>query len=321
MVDRSVLEAALDDTLGSTSFHEIGEKYEGKVRDNYTRGDRRFIVVTDRISAFDRVLGTIPFKGQVLNRVATYWFEKTRAIAPNHVIRVPDPNVLECVECEPLLVEMVMRGYLAGTTSTSIWVHYQKGARSFCGHALPDGMTKNQKLPEPLLTPATKAPMGEHDQSVSREEILAAGKVSAADFDLAASYAKALFAEGQRLAASRGLIMADTKYELGKTRDGRVILIDEIHTPDSSRYWVAASYEGRLAKGLEPEGLDKDYVRRWLLEQGYTGDGAPPPLTDEVRIEAARRYIDACERITGEPFVPDTRPPAARILQNLSDVT
>lgn len=320
MVDRSVLEAALDDTLGSTSFHEIGEKYEGKVRDNYTRGDRRFIVVTDRISAFDRVLGTIPFKGQVLNRVATYWFDKTRGIAPNHVIRVPDPNVLECVQCEPLLVEMVMRGYLAGTTSTSIWVHYQKGARRFCGHDLPEGMTKNQKLPEPLLTPATKAPIGEHDQSVSREEILAAGKVSAADFDLAASYARALFAEGQRLAGSRGLIMADTKYELGKTPDGRVILIDEIHTPDSSRYWVAASYDERVAKGLEPEGLDKDYVRRWLLDQGYTGDGAPPALTDEVRIEAARRYIDACERITGEHFVPDTRPPAARILENLSDV-
>jgi phosphoribosylaminoimidazole-succinocarboxamide synthase len=320
MVDRAIIAAALGSTLGETSFHEIGEKYEGKVRDNYTRGDRRYIVVTDRISAFDRVLGTIPFKGQVLNRLATWWFERTKSVAPNHVIATPDPNVLECVECEPLLVEMVVRAYLTGTTSTSIWVHYAQGARTFCGHPLPEGMKKNQRLPTPLLTPATKAPKGEHDKSASREEILAEGKVSAADFDEAGRIAMALFAEGQRIAKERGLILADTKYELGKTKDGRIVVIDEIHTPDSSRYWLAESYGERFERGEDPEPLDKDYVRRWLLAQNYKGDGAPPPLTDDVRIEAARRYIDAYERITGEAFVPDVRPPHERIFKNLAHI-
>jgi phosphoribosylaminoimidazole-succinocarboxamide synthase len=319
MVDETTLRAALAHTLGETSFPELGTKYEGKVRDNYTTGDgRRFIIVTDRISAFDHVLGTIPFKGQVLNRIAAWWFDRTKNVVPNHVLRVPDPNVLECLECTPVLVEMVVRAYATGTTSTSLWTHYERGARVFCGHTLPEGLKKHQKLPHPILTPTTKAPKGEHDVSGSREEILATGQVSAKDFDEAAELAMRLFASGQRLCAERGLILVDTKYEFGRTREGKLVVIDEIHTPDSSRFWQSATYEERFARGDDPEPLDKDFVRRhYTAKLAYRGDGPPPPLTDDVRIGAAQRYIAAYERITGEPFVPDTSPPLARMRKNL----
>jgi phosphoribosylaminoimidazole-succinocarboxamide synthase len=321
MVDDATLTAALGRTLEATDFPALGAKYAGKVRDNYSAGGRRFVIVTDRISAFDHVLGTIPFKGQVLNRLAAWWFERTRGAAPNHVVGVPDPNVLECIECEPLLVEMVVRAYMTGTTSSSIWTHYQNGSRAFCGHPLPDGMKKNQRLAAPIVTPATKAPLGEHDISGSREEILALGKVRAEDFDRAAELALRLFDTGARACAERGLILVDTKYEFGRTPDGRIVVIDEIHTPDSSRFWVAASYKERFAKGEDPESLDKDFVRRHLLALGYKGDGAPPPLDAAVRIGAAKRYIEAYERITGETFVPDTEPPLARIAKRLKGLT
>jgi phosphoribosylaminoimidazole-succinocarboxamide synthase len=230
---------------------------------------------------------------------------------------LPDPNVLQCIECEPILVEMVVRAYVTGTTSTSIWTHYANGARVFCGHRLPDGLVKNQKLPTPILTPTTKAPKGEHDVSGSREEILATGKVTAADFDEAATIALALFARGQELCAARGLILVDTKYEFGRSKDGRVLVIDEIHTPDSSRFWQASTYGERFARGEDPEPLDKDFVRRHYAAQGYKGDGPPPPLPDDVRIGASRRYMEASEAITGEPFVPNEEPPVARIAKNL----
>lgn len=318
MVDETTLRSALGKTLDRTSFDGLGAKYEGKVRDNYTTDDgRRFIVVTDRISAFDRVLGTIPFKGQVLNRLAAHWFQRTRDVAPNHFIATPDPNVLECAECEPLLVEMVVRAYVTGSTSTSIWTHYARGERLFCGHTLPEGLRKNQKLPAPILTPATKAPKGQHDVSGSREEILALGQVKAQDFDTAAELAMRLFAAGQRICAERGLILVDTKYEMGRTKDGKIVVIDEIHTPDSSRFWMANTYEERFSKGLDPEPLDKDFVRRFYTEQGYRGDGEPMPLPDDIRVGAAQRYIEAYERITGTAFVPDLEDPLPRITKNL----
>jgi phosphoribosylaminoimidazole-succinocarboxamide synthase len=317
MIDDATLRAALSRTLDRTDFPALGAKYEGKVRDNYTAGGRRFIVVSDRISAFDRVLGTIPFKGQVLTRMASWWFDQTKDVAPNHVIALRDPNVLECVECTPILCEFVVRAYVTGSTSTSIWTHYERGARVFCGHALPEGLKKNQKLPAPILTPATKAPKGEHDVSGSREDILATGLVTASDFDRAADLAMKLFAAGQRICAERGLILVDTKYELGKAPDGRVLLIDEIHTPDSSRFWEERTYAERFAKGLDPEPLDKDFVRRHYTAQGYRGDGEPPPLPDDVRVGAAKRYIEACERITGAPFEANTEEPLARIAKNL----
>jgi phosphoribosylaminoimidazole-succinocarboxamide synthase len=316
-VDEAFLKEHLGQTLEATHFPGLGERYEGKVRDNYSQNGKRIIVVTDRISAFDRILGTIPFKGQVTNRLAAWWFEKTRSAAKNHVIRVPDPNVLECIDCKPLAVEMVVRAYITGSTSTSMWTHYDAGERVFCGHTLPEGLAKNQRLERPILTPATKAPKGEHDVSASREEILSSGAVSAADFDHAAEMAHALFAAGQKICAERGLILVDTKYELGKTPDGEIVVIDEVHTPDSSRFWVEATYAERFAGGLDPEPLDKDFVRRYYTALGYRGDGEPPELPSDVRVGAARRYIEAFEKITGEAFVPDTEPPLARIAKNL----
>jgi len=253
----------------------------------------------------------------VLNQIAAYWFESTKQIASNHVISVPDPTVMVAAECELLPVEFVMRAYLTGVTTTSIWYHYEKGGRLFCGHKLPEGMRKNQKLDKPILTPSTKAAKGGHDQSVSREEILATGVLSADDFDRAGEMCARIFAFGQSLAAQRGLILVDTKYEIGRRVDGSLCFIDEVHTPDSSRYWYADDYQARFDRGDEPRGLDKEYLRRVLADQGYRGDGPPPPLSDEVRCEAARRYIALYELVTGRGFVPDFDEPAGRIRRNL----
>ncbi|ACY16342.1 phosphoribosylaminoimidazolesuccinocarboxamide synthase [Haliangium ochraceum] len=319
----ALLREQLAHTLERTDFPALGEKHPGKVRDSYVRGDQRTIVVTDRLSAFDRVLGTIPYKGQVLNQLAAYWFEETADIAPNHVVRVPDPNVMVVREVTPLRAEFVVRSYLTGVTSTSIWRAYESGARTFCGHALPEGMHKNQPLPEPILTPSTKAPQGEHDISVSREELLASGVITEEHFDRAGEIAMKLFAFGQQRAAERGLILADTKYEMGVAKNAagedEILVIDEIHTPDSSRYWHAEDFETRVKAGQEPRSLDKEYVRRWLAEErDYRGDGEPPTLPDEVRLEAARRYIATYELVTGQPFAPDPAPPAQRIAQTLA---
>jgi phosphoribosylaminoimidazole-succinocarboxamide synthase len=318
MVSDDILRAQLGRTLDRTDLPELGEKYQGKVRDCYVKAGKRIIVVTDRLSAFDVVLGTIPFKGQVLNQIAAHWFDLSRGVAPNHVLSVPDPVVTVGTECKILPVEWVMRAYLTGVTSTSIWRHYEQGSREFCGHKLPDGMKKNQPLARAILTPSTKADKGGHDESVSREEVLKRGLLKPEEFDEAAEMCARLFAFGQAEAAKRGLILVDTKYEIGRRPDGTLCFIDEIHTPDSSRYWYADDYQARFERGEEPRGLDKEYVRRTLAEQGYRGEGPPPPLTDEVRCEAARRYIALYELITGKPFVPNTEPPLARIRQSLA---
>jgi phosphoribosylaminoimidazole-succinocarboxamide synthase len=319
LVDVSLIQQALAHPLDRSDFPRLGKKYEGKVRDNYSTPDgRRVIVVTDRISAFDHVLGTLPLKGQVLNHAAAFWFASTAHLVPNHVLSVPDPNILIAQECTPLPVEMVVRAYLTGTTSTSIWVHYERGAREFCGHQLPEGLKKHAQLPEPILTPSTKAPHGDHDISASREEILKISGMPASDFDAAAEMAMTLFREGQRLCAARGLILVDTKYEFGKTKDGQIVVIDEIHTPDSSRFWYAASYAPRFEAGQDPESFDKEYVRRYLVDQGYRGEGPIPVIPDGVKVEATRRYIEAVDQITGTPFVPDLAEPNARMLQNLA---
>jgi phosphoribosylaminoimidazole-succinocarboxamide synthase len=316
-IDETVIRAQLDKTLDGTNLPELGEKHEGKVRDSYVRDGRRTLIATDRISAFDVVLGTIPFKGQVLNQMAAFWFEATADLVPNHIINVPDPAVTVARECETLPVEFVMRSYLTGVTSTSIWTHYSKGGRTFCGHELPEGMKKNQRLPKAILTPSTKAEKGFHDESVSRAQILELGALSATDFDAAAEMCARVFAFGQQEALRRGLILVDTKYEIGRRPDGKLCFIDEVHTPDSSRYWYADDYEARFARGDEPRGLDKEYVRRTLADQGYKGEGPPPKLGDDVRVEAARRYIQVCELVTGRPFVPNTEEPNARIRKNL----
>ncbi len=316
---QEVLSGQLGKTLDATDFPSLGTKYEGKVRDNYTndKGERT-IIVTDRLSTFDVVVGTIPFKGQVLNQMAQFWFEETTNIAPNHVIRVPDPNVTVAKECTPLKAEFVMRSYLTGVTSTSIWRAYERGDREFCGHTLAEGMKQHQRLPQPILTPSTKAEKGDHDVSVSREKLLSMGVITEEHFDRAAGIAATLFEYGQRRAAEQGLILVDTKYEMGLDADGTIVLIDEIHTPDSSRYWFAEDYEERMSKGEAPRSLDKEFVRRWLVDtHNYRGDGPAPALTDEVRIEGAKRYIEIYELITGRPFVADTADPNKRIASNL----
>jgi phosphoribosylaminoimidazole-succinocarboxamide synthase len=295
----------------------LGVRYSGKVRESFTRDGERTIIVTDRISAFDRVLGTIPFKGQVLNRMAEHWFRATAALFPNHLREVCDPQAMRVVECEPIPIEMVVRGYLTGVSSTSIWRAYERGSRVFCGHRLPEGLRKHERLPHNLVTPSTKAPKGEHDQSVSRDELFARGLIEPALFERLERQALALFELGQRMVAERGLILVDTKYELGRTPDGEVVLIDEIHTPDSSRYWYAEGYEHAMARGEDPRSLDKEYVRRWLVGQGFDGDGEPPTLPDEVRLEAARRYVEAYEQVTGQGFEADLEPPVERLRRNL----
>ena len=318
---RAAATAQLPHVLAEARFAQLGGRtdlhfYGGKVRDCYidrARGER-VLIITDRLSAFDQVIATIPFKGQVLNQLAAYWFEVTRDLARNHVVSVPDPNVTIARECRPLGAEFVMRAYLTGVTSTSVWRAYERGDRSFAGHPLPDGMKKNQRLPSPILTPSTKAAKGDHDVTVSREQLIASGAVAAAEFDRAAEVAHALFACGQRLAAERGLILADTKYELGVDDAGNIVVIDEIHTPDSSRYWYADDYHARLSAGEEPRSLDKEYVRRWLAGPGgYGGDGPPPPLPDDVRVEAAVRYMQNYELVTGQLFEPVVGDVRARI--------
>jgi phosphoribosylaminoimidazole-succinocarboxamide synthase len=318
MVDKATIQQELGHTLYETDFKGLGTLYKGKVRDSYVSANRRLIVTTDRISAFDRVLGTLPFKGQVLNRVATFWFEKTKDQVQNHLISTPDPQVMDVIDCEPMPVEMVVRAYLTGSTSTSIWTHYEKGGRMFCGNPLQDGMRIHQKLERPILTPSTKAEHGDHDISCSREDILAMGRISAKDFDQMAEMSFTLFRLGQEHCAKQGLIFVDTKYEFGRTGDGRIVVIDEINTPDSSRFWQASTYDAAFAAGKTPEGLDKEYVRTWLKsEHGFMGDGAIPHIPDEVRVEAASRYIRACEQVTGEIFAPSAEEPILRIAKNL----
>jgi phosphoribosylaminoimidazole-succinocarboxamide synthase len=238
-------------------------------------------------------------------------------VADNHLIAMPDPNVLVAEECTPLPVEMVVRAYLTGTTSTSIWVHYARGEREFCGHRLPEGLRQHERLPAPIITPSTKAEKGGHDVSASRAEILRLSGMAASDFDRAAALALALFERGQQLCAERGLILVDTKYEFGRARDGRILLIDEIHTPDSSRFWYASSYDERFARGEAPESFDKEFLRRHLAERGFRGDGPIPTISDDIRVEAARRYLQAIERITGAPFVPNLEEPLARMAGNV----
>lgn len=303
MISESIIREALEGTIGETGFCR-GRRIAGKVRDSYVLEDgRRILLTTDRVSAFDRILGTIPFKGQVLNEIAAFWFDKTKDIAPNHLISLPDPNVMVVHECGQLPLEFIVRGYITGVTSTSAWTNYAAGARVICGNRLPDGLRKDEKLPSPILTPTTKHE--EHDRNISPDEAVSEGLISRDLFEEARDLCFRLFQRGTEEAAKRGLILVDTKYELGML-DGKLVVSDEIHTPDSSRYWYAEDYLERFEKGLEQRKLDKEYVREWLKTRGFAGDGEAPELTDEVRIEAAKRYIRAYEELTGKEFVPAT---------------
>jgi phosphoribosylaminoimidazole-succinocarboxamide synthase len=318
---RAAIEAHLDNVLADATVPELPNHYRGKVRDNYDLPDgRRILIATDRLSAFDRILATIPLKGQVLTEVARFWFEATPDICPNHVIAYPDPNVLVCRRLDIMPVEVVVRDYLAGSTATSIWTMYRAGQRTIYGIPFPDGLRQNQKLPQTILTPTTKARDGGHDEPLTAAEISERGLLSAAQWQEVSELALRLFARGRELARERGLILADTKYEFGFDRDGRMVLADEIHTPDSSRYWLLASYERRLADGKQPESLDKDFVRRWVAARVDPYREPIPPVPRDVIAEAAALYVEACETVTGRAFVPpDPEVPILdRIRANLS---
>lgn len=292
------IQSALDNCL-ETSDLPWGRKHSGKVRDRYEQDDKLILITTDRQSAFDRVLAAIPFKGQVLNQTSAWWFEKTRHIVDNHVLSVPDPNVTIAKKCEVLPIEFVVRGYITGSTSTSLWTVYKNGQRSYCGNDLPEGLLKNQQLKQPLLTPTTKET--EHDRPIAPAEIVSEGWMTEEDWSAASDIALRLFAFGQETARNHGMILVDTKYEFGKDAEGNITLIDEIHTPDSSRYWIAESYRERFDTGEEPDNIDKEFLRLWFNDHcDPYHDPELPPAPDELVVELSRRYIYLYETITGE---------------------
>ncbi len=312
-MSRSVLHQQLPFTLRETNLPALGALYRGKVRDVYSAGDTLVLVTTDRLSAFDRVLTTIPFKGEILNRLAAFWFDRTKHVVKSHLLDVPDPNVAVARRCEAMPIEFVVRGYLTG----SLWRDYQQGTHTAYGLPFPEGMKKDQAFERPLITPSTKEQGGAHDEPISEKEILARGLVNERDWRRACEAALGLFEEGQKWAASRGLILVDTKYEFGKQGD-ELYVIDEIHTPDCSRYWIAEEYERRFTAGEDQRMLDKENIRQWLIkEAGFQGHGEPPQIPDDVRVDLATKYITAYEQITGEELRLTVGDPAERIERNL----
>jgi len=306
----------LSSALEETNFQGLGDRYKGKVRDVYSHGARSILIATDRQSAFDVNWCTIPLKGQTLNQISAWWFERIKDVMPTHVLAVPDENATVVKKLSMLKVEIVVRAYLTGSTSTSAWVNYQKGVRNFCGNVLPEGMRKNQKFSNVILTPTTK---DEHDEPIDPAGIIERKLATAEQWEEISEKAFALFARGQELAAKRGLILVDTKYEMGYDEEGNLTIADEVHTPDSSRYWVMESYGNRFAAREEPESLDKEFFRLWLKEQGYEDGGKKPAITDDVRVMLASRYTDLFERITGETFrLPKTTNTLERIEKNLA---
>ncbi|PVE25685.1 phosphoribosylaminoimidazolesuccinocarboxamide synthase [Microvirga sp. KLBC 81] len=321
MVDQAALRAYAGYVLDDATIPELPNHYRGKVRDNYDLPDgRRIIIASDRISAFDINLASIPLKGQVLTQTARFWFEKTADICPNHIIEYPDPNVALCKKLTILPVEIVVRDYLAGTTGTSILSLYKQGQREMYGIRLPDGMRDNQKLPQTIITPTTKAFHGGHDEPLTAREIVERKLLTAEQWKTVSDYALALFAKGREMAAARGLILVDTKYEFGIDEAGQIMIADEIHTPDSSRYWFAESYPQRFEAGERPESFDKDFVRSWVVARCDPYKDPIPEIPADVILETSRVYIDAYERITGQPFaLPDASVPVLeRIRKNLA---
>jgi len=293
-------------------------KQAGKVRDWYPLpGSRRLLVTTDRLSAFDRILACVPYKGQVLNQLAAWWFEHTADIIPNHAELVPDPNALVALEVTPFPVEVIVRGYITGVTSTALWYRYSLGEREIYGYHFPEGLRKNQALPEPIITPTTKGGVTGHDERLTCAEVVSKGYLDAATWDEVMAAALAIFQRGQEVAHKAGLILVDTKYEFGRAADGRVVLIDEVHTPDSSRFWKADTYGEHFAAGEEPENFDKEFVRLEYAKHGYRGDGPIPEMPASLWAAASQRYIAIYEMLTGQAFEPGAYPVEARLAANL----
>jgi len=291
----------------------------GKVRDSYPLpGERRLLVTTDRLSAFDRILSCVPYKGQVLNQLSAWWFRQTGEIIPNHMVSVPDPNAMLVVQASPFLVEVVVRGYISGVTTTSLWYRYSQGEREIYGYRFPDGLHKNQALPEPIITPTTKGDANGHDERLTCAEVVERGLLDAATWDQVQTAALSVFRQGQAAAQAAGLVLVDTKYEFGRDADGSVMLIDEVHTPDSSRFWKLDTYQQRFASGQEPENYDKEFVRLAYAQQGYRGEGTPPEMSIELWLAASQRYISIYTMLTGQPFEPGEYPVEPRLKANLA---
>lgn len=315
----SKIEAALDHCLNQTNL-PWASKSEGKVRDAYDLGEEVLLVTTDRLTAFDRHLALIPYKGQVLNLISAWWFEQTASVVPNHLIAVPDPNAVIAKKCKVFPIEFVVRGYITGTTSTSLWTQYQNGSRNYCGIAFPDGLTKNEQLAVPVITPTTKEKI--HDRPITPAEIVSEGWMSEEDWLEASALAIKLYKKGVEIAEKHKLILVDTKYEFGRDKEGNILVVDEIHTPDSSRYWLANSYQERFSAGLEPENIDKEFLRLWFAKHcDPYNDEVLPQAPKELIIELSSRYIQLYEMITGKDFqFNDSKETTeARIKQNMSN--
>ena len=314
------IKAELNNTLTETNL-ERGNKRTGKVRDQYDLGDKIILITTDRQSAFDRVLASIPFKGQVLNLTSAWWFEKTKEIIANQVINIPDPNLTLAKKCDVFPIEFVVRGYITGSTSTSLWTVYSNGDREYCGNFLPEGLAKNQKLDKNMLTPTTKEV--DHDRPIAPNEIVSEGWMTQEDWNYCSKKALELFEFGQKKAAENGMILVDTKYEMGKDEDGNIVLIDEIHTPDSSRYWIAETYHERMAAKQEPQNIDKEFLRLWFVDNcDPYNDETLPEAPEELIVELSSRYIYLYETITGQlfPFPETGKSVKERINENLRNV-
>ena len=313
------IKGSLDNTLTNTELVAKSKK-TGKVRDQYDLGEKLALITTDRQSAFDRVLASIPFKGQVLNLTSAWWFDQTKDIIQNHVLSIPDPNVTIAKKCDVFPIEFVVRGYITGSTSTSLWTVYNNGDREYCGNALPEGLKKNQKLYENMITPTTKDE--NHDMPISPEAIVNDGWMTSEDWNFCSQKAMQLFDFGQRTALENGMILVDTKYEMGKDSDGNIVLIDEIHTPDSSRYWIADTYQERIENDKEPQNIDKEFLRLWFVDNcdPYNDETLPDAPKDLV-VELSKRYIYLYETITGKsfPFPDENIPVNERIKNNLKD--
>lgn len=318
MISEKTILSSIPNVLKTINLPRLGKKYQGKVRDFYIKDDTRITVTTDRQSAFDVILGYIPYKGAVLNQLAEFWFDKTKKIVPNHMISVPDPNILISKQCKNIPVEMIVRGYLSGSTKTSIWYSYNNGDRKIYGIKFPDGMKKNQKLLTPVITPTTHPTAGSklHDERLTREQIIKEKIVDKKLYEQMEHVSLKLFELGSKWCKKQGIILVDTKYEFG-LHNGKLTLIDEIHTPDSSRFWIAKTYQERFKKGLEPENFDKEFFRLWYAEKGYQGDGKPPKMTNELIVQTAQRYISIYEKLTGKKLQPFKYPIEERIKKNV----
>ncbi|MBI2327326.1 phosphoribosylaminoimidazolesuccinocarboxamide synthase [Candidatus Curtissbacteria bacterium] len=320
MIDKKTILENIPEAIDKIAYPKLGRRNSGKVRDWYIRNNLRILITTDRVSAFDKVVGTVPFRGAVLNKLSQFWFEKTRDIVANHMIGITDPNVMLVSECQALPVEVIVRGHITGVTQTSIWKMYSEGQRIIYGIKFPEGLVKNQKLKKPVITPTTRATgPGGHDEPITAAEIIKKKLVPPNIWRQIEKVARDLFERGTKICQKGGFILADTKYEFGLSKNGKLTLIDEIHTPDSSRLWLKKTYRERFKKGQEVENYDKEIMRIWFKERGYSGKGKAPEIPDSLKVQIATRYMEVYEKITGEKFIIDLKvPPKERILENLS---